>query len=193
MLISPIYNTTAKELNKLVYDGGYKYLSSANYKGYDTIVINDYECNKIQRISIDDNKNILGYFSAHIDSGQRKFTSTYFVKFTYMYNTYASKMIKRDDYGIALPNFDEEFIKNTDRLTQIAKQDFKEFEQLIFNHPIHKGVELFSIAENPANAIYEKWLEKYDGERLLMKDYTMIPDGKLYDAYTYWFNCGRGE
>ena len=59
MLISPIYNTTAKELNKLVYDGEYKYLSSANYKGYDTIVVNDYECNKIQRISIDNGE--IGY------------------------------------------------------------------------------------------------------------------------------------
>ena len=185
-MLKSVYPTTnSNKINDLINKGNYKYLNGLNYKMYDFIEIDNDEYSKIQKISVDDNGNILGYFSADIGQTQRRFNSTYFVKFKYKYDEYAMN----NKYDTDSKNKIEE----KEKLVVIAKQDFKEFENLIFNHPIHKGVKLFSIAENPANAIYEKWMEKYDGERLLMKDYTMLPDGKLYDAYTYWFNCGRGE
>ena len=70
MLESAYLHTTEGEINKLISEGDYKYLSFSNYRKYEHVELTEDEWDKIQRISVDNYGNILGYFSASINQAQ---------------------------------------------------------------------------------------------------------------------------
>ena len=160
MLIRAYDNATTEIINNLINDGDYKYLHLAPYKEYKQVEIKDDEIDTIQRISVDNEGRILGYFSANINQWRKAITSTYFVKFSYL------------DY------YDDD----------IADKDFKQFVDMIMNHPIYKIVEFASVKENPANEIYEKIMKQYNGERFLLTNSVILLDGKRYDVWQYYFD-----
>ena len=157
--------TTTEELNRLINQGNFPYISFSTYKGFTHVELQDDEWNKISRVSIGKNGNILGYFNASAGQSQEKINGCLFIKFN------------NSNYEL-LEEYDEIELDN----------DFHEFVDMIMNHPIYTRVEFVAIAENPANKTYVKFLEKYNGERFLMKNYARLMDGKLHDVYLYYFD-----
>lgn len=162
-------NINGYYLNKLIVEGNYKYLSFTSYNSFEPIIIEADNFDKIQKISKDSKGNVLGYFSYDCNRSQNRIDSTYFVKFRYKFKEY-------DNSGKYLNS------------EEVVGKDFKEFEDEIFNHPLFTRVSLMAIADNPANGTYQKWCENYNGERHLLKNYTILPDGKYYDVYRYYFD-----
>ncbi len=155
--------TTSDEINKLINNGNYKYLNLSSYRTYDMVKLDNNEENKISRVSVNDKGDILGYFSAGVNRSNFKLNGCFFVKFTYNFTN---------------PEEDE----------KIADADFKEFIDFLMNHPIFTAVGFLAVEDNPANKTYEKFMEKYKGERFLLKNYIMLEDGKYYNVWTYWFD-----
>lgn len=162
MLKMAIAVTDSDTINKLIYDENYKFLNLPTYEEYNMVELQENEWNKISKVSVNENGDILGYFSANVSQSQQRIDSCFFVKFPRNYKL-------KDD-------------KNT------AYNDFREFVDYIMNHPIYKKVSFQAIRDNPANKVYEEFLNKYNGDRFLLKDYVRLKDGKYYDTYLYYFN-----
>lgn len=162
MLKMAIAVTNSDTINKLIYEGNYKFLNFSTYKEYNLVELQESEWNKISKVSVNENGDILGYFSASISQSQARIDSCFFVKFP--------------------KNYRLENDKDT------AYKDFREFVDHIMNHPIYKKVIFQVIKDNPSNKVYEEFLHKYNGERFLLKDYVRLEDGKYYDTYLYYFN-----
>ena len=167
MLKNAYGNITSEQLNSLINNGNYKYLTLDRITYFDFTEIKNSTWEKIQKISVNPNNDkVLGYFSATINQGQLKIDGTCFVKFTYTFGNC------------------EDYTKEN----KIADEDFLQFVDDIMNHPIYNRIEIMAIAENPANKTYYKWLDKYTGQRFLFTNHTMLEDGKLYDVYMYYFD-----
>lgn len=162
MLKMAIAVTDSDTINKLIYDGNYKFLNFSTYEEYNIVELQGNEWSKISKVSVNENGDILGYFSANISQYQQRIDSCFFVKFPHNYQLENDK--------------------------SIAYNDFREFVDYIMNHPIYKKVSFRAIKDNPANKAYEEFLNKYNGERFLLKDYVRLKDGKYYDVYLYYFN-----
>jgi hypothetical protein len=168
MLKEAYGNISTGTLNKLINEGNYKYYFLGPIKYFDSATIYSSNLNSIQKISMNPkNDDVLGYFQAYIDQENNKISSVSLVKFSYRFdNSYDS--FKSDE--------------------DIAEEDFSQFVNEIMNHPLYNRVEFMAIADNHSNKTYEKWLEEYNGERFLLKNYIKLSEGKLYDVYMYWFN-----
>ena len=153
-------NINEEELNKLIFEGDYPYLTFSSYEKFDMITINSNSWNSFQYISVDELGNILGYFSFDTIRSQEKLTTGFFVKFTY-------KSYYDDD---------------------ICNEDFFKFIDMRMKDPVFSRVEFMAIEDNYANLTYEKWLKKYNGERFLLPNYIKLKDGKLYNVYLYLFD-----
>ena len=185
-MLKPAYlSTTKDEINKLAMEGSYEYLNFANYSYYNTVdeLYKD-EWNAIQKVSVDENGNILGYFSASVNQAQKKITGTLFVKFKYKYNTYALANIDSESEE----DVSKLMVLETDKLLNISREDFYQFIDELMCHPIYNRVEFRAIADNPANRTYEKFMKEYGGTRFLFEDSLILRDGKYHDVNTYWFN-----
>lgn len=162
MLKMAIAVTDSSTINKLIYNENYKFLNFSNYREYNMVELQENEWNKISKVSVNENEDILGYFSVAVSQSQQRIDSCFFVKFPKNYSL-------EDD-------------KDT------VYKDFREFVDYIMNHPIYKKVSFQAIKDNPANKAYEEFLLKYNGERFLLKNYVRLEDGKYYDTYLYYFN-----
>jgi len=165
MLVNAYGNVGECKLNDLIREGNYKYLNFSTLNYFEEIELEKDDQYKIQKISKDSYGNILGYFHANVNMAQQKITGTYFVKFRH--------------------NF-----KNPEEDEVVADVDFKQFIDEIMNHPLYNRVMIMAVKDNIANKTYNKFLEKYKGEKFLFKNYTRLSDGKFYDVWMYWFTRG---
>jgi len=177
-MLKLVYNYSEDELNKLVIEGDYKYLSFSNYKYFKPISIADSEYNVIARVSVDEFGNILGYFSAQVCQSQRKVESLFLVKFKYKYEEYSKDRI--------LNYYNKKYQLNT--VKKIARDDLDSFINEIMDSPIYTRVEFSAITENPANELYMYWVGKYGGQVDTKMNHTYLEDGKLYGLNSYWFD-----
>lgn len=160
MLVNAYGNITEEHLNKLISDGNYKYLTFSSYNNFEQEELHNNDWDKIQKVSVNEDGFVIAYFSATLSRLSQRIVGTTFVKFRY------------------LGYYNEE----------IADVDFKEFIELIMNHPLFKRITVIAAKDNPANRTYSNWLIKYNGKRFLLPKYTMLTDGKLHDVWYYYFD-----
>jgi len=168
MLKKAYLETDSKTINNLISRGDYPYLTFSTYEDYDIIDIASDTWNKIQYISVDEDGNILGYFSFNPSQTSQKLSGGYFVKFRY-----------KDYYS-----------KESE---VICDADFREFIDTCMNNPLFMRLEFMAITNNNANKTYERWMDEYYGERHLLTNYTRLKDGNFYDVYLYWFDRDKRE
>ena len=145
------------EINKKIVKENPIYLWHICYASIENICLEDDEWSKIQRVSLNKEGKVIAYFLANINRTSSRINSLYLIKFK-----------SDNDYD-----------------SDIAKNDLKEFVEGLINSPIFRMIEFIAIRENPANNLYEKWLEVYGGKRYLIEKYTLLPDGKYHDTYLY--------
>ena len=145
------------EINKKIVRENPIYLWNTCYASIDNINLEDDEWNKIQRVSVNKEGKVIAYFSASINRTSSRIGSLYLIKFK-----------NSEDYD-----------------SDIARNDLKEFIESLINSPIFRMIEFIAIRDNPANELYEKWLEAYGGKRFLIEKYTLLTDGKYHDTYFY--------
>jgi len=185
-MLKPAYLSTNKdEINRLITEGNYDYVYLSNYTHYEVVdeIYND-EWNQIQKTSVDTHGNILGYFSASVNMVQKKITGTLFVKFKYKYTEYAKNTLDPERRCVHI----EGLAGAITELEDISRTDFHQFVDEIMTHPIYNRIEFRALVNNPANRIYEKFMEKYNGERFFYRDSIILRDGQYHDEYKYWFN-----
>ena len=160
MLKRAYTNANEEELNKLILDGDYPYLSFSAYEDFQLVKIDLDTWSSYQYVSVDDLGNILGYFSFRTFRSNEKLNGGMFVKFRYK-------------------NYYNE---------EICNEDFLNFVDMCMKDPQFSRVEFMAIEDNHANITYEKWLKRYNGERFLLSNYIKLKDGKFYNVYWYWFD-----
>ena len=167
-----------QEINELILEGGYKYLNCMPYVDKDMVQITPTDEEEIQRVSVDDYGNILGYFQCTIDRSRRLINETVFVKFKYKYIDYFREYNVKDEF---------------DTMKEIAYTDFRQFFDEIYNNPFATRLSIKSVADNPANRIYEGFAKEYNGTIINKPKEFLLKDGKYYDGVEYWFITGGVE
>jgi len=168
-MLKPAYlATTSDEINKLINEGEYPYLNLMGFDDYELVELEPDQSEKLQYVSINEDGKILGYFAVSKSLEHNKFYSSVFIKFKYTYDICGND-------------------------TEEAFEDFYKFQKMLFFNPIFTGLEVRSVVDNPANKLYEKWLDLYDGKRILFPKYVRLKDGKYYDCYLYWFERRDNE
>ena len=188
MLKSAYLETTSYQINKLIANGRFKFLAYSNYTIYNHVELFKDDKREIQQVSVDEHGNILGYFSVSVSNSQRKIIGSYFVKFKYLYESYATSNLIDCGHWKESSQYKDRHREQCEEMEAIAKKDFIKFIDVVMNHPLYDRMEMSAVSENPANRVYEKWMELYGGERFLYRDYIMLQDGEYYDVYFYWFN-----
>ena len=162
-MLKPAYlHTTKEELNKLINRSDKTYLTYSSYDRFEIVEsLGNDEWSEFQFVSVDENDNVLGFYEFSRNQTANKISSCFFVHF------------KNEEY------YDSE----------IAKEDFKEAFDLVASNPQVNIIYFTALCDNPANErMYKYLLGQYNGSRFVLPKYARLKDGKIYDAYQYYFD-----
>jgi len=165
MLKPAYFHTTKEELDRLIYEENcYEKLTLVNYNDYEQVDICADEWIKIQRVSVNKDGRVLGFFNANWSAVHEKVTGLYLIKFKSKFEDKSFPHVSDED---------------------VVKQDLEEFVEILIKDPKFRYVQFCALEENPACRLYDKWLGKYGGYKRVYDKAVKLKDGKFHNTVDY--------